>query len=196
MRRREGNKEEKIIAAAVKVFARNGFHDAKISHIADEAGVAHGSVYLYFKNKQAILSRILKDLWQELAQRVQQLVEETDRTPRQKVEGMLDLVFDVFTSNPALGKVVISEQNRLMAKDTPEVFRTYYQQFLDASQKVFGDGIKQGFIHPEMDSEIFLNFFYGGLRHLIHLWASGQTNRTIAAMRKNIKYLLQNGIFK
>lgn len=196
MRKREGNKEEKIIAAAVKVFARNGFHDAKISHIADQAGVAHGSVYLYFKNKQAILLRILKDLWQKLAGQVETLASQTELTPKQKIESMLDMVFDVFTSNPALSKVVISEQSRLMDKDNQEVFRDYYRQFSDVSQAIFSEGVEQGVIHPEMNPEIFLQFFYGGLRYLIHVWASGQTERSIDEMRQNVKYMLQNGIFK
>ncbi len=196
MRRREGNKEEKIIKAAVNVFARHGFHDAKISHIADEAGVAHGSVYLYFKNKQAILLRILRDLWRELAFRVQELINKPELTPKQKVEGMLDLVFDVFTSNPALGKVVINEQNRMMANDNKEVFKEYYQQFLDASQTVFTEGIQKGYFYSELNPEIFLQFFYGGLRHLIHIWAAGETERSIEEMRQNIKNILQNGIYK
>ena len=59
MRVKEGNKREDIIKAAIKVFAKNGFHNAKISKIAEVANVAAGSVYLYFKSKEDILYQIL-----------------------------------------------------------------------------------------------------------------------------------------
>jgi len=66
MRVKEGNKERDIIVAAVKIFASMGYHNAKISKIAETAGVATGSVYVYFKNKEDVLLKIFSDLWNKM----------------------------------------------------------------------------------------------------------------------------------
>lgn len=66
MRRKEGNKEQDIITAAIEVFAEDGYHEAKISKIAELANVATGSVYLYFESKEDLLVKIFSNLWIKL----------------------------------------------------------------------------------------------------------------------------------
>jgi TetR/AcrR family fatty acid metabolism transcriptional regulator len=84
MRRKSGDKEKSIANAAIKVFARDGFHGAKITRIAEEAGVATGSVYLYFKNKESILKHLFSQLWQELHEAFDIAVHRTDLSAQGK----------------------------------------------------------------------------------------------------------------
>jgi TetR/AcrR family fatty acid metabolism transcriptional regulator len=84
MRKREGNKEQAILQAAVKIFAQHGYHRAKISSIAEQAKVATGSVYLYYRDKESILLTIFDKLWTELTNELQIIVKRTDITPTEK----------------------------------------------------------------------------------------------------------------
>ncbi|MCK7516317.1 MAG: TetR/AcrR family transcriptional regulator [Ignavibacteriales bacterium] len=103
MRTKEGNKEKDILDAAIKIFAKEGFHQAKISQIAKEANVATGSVYLYFKNKDSVLIKIFEELWQKIYQETKVITKRTDIDPLEKFENMLDIVFDLFIANPYSG---------------------------------------------------------------------------------------------
>src|ERR1700754_5048101 len=65
-RRRSGDKRERILKAAVKVFARNGFHATRVSEVAKAAGVADGTIYLYFESKEELLVRLFEDRVEKL----------------------------------------------------------------------------------------------------------------------------------
>ncbi|MGQ9644846.1 MAG: TetR/AcrR family transcriptional regulator, partial [Ignavibacterium sp.] len=100
MRRKEGNKEQDIITSAIEVFAVDGYHEAKISKIAELANVATGSVYLYFESKEDLLIKIFSDLWFKLISLVNTINQRDDLSSTEKLEGFIDTVFDVFTANP------------------------------------------------------------------------------------------------
>ena len=124
MRLKEGNKEKDILEAAVKVFAEEGFHKAKISTIAESAGVATGSVYLYFKNKDDLLNTIFQGLWERLYDELKIISDNKVLSPGEKIDAMLDLVFDIFTENPSLALVFVNEQHNLM-RNNKEGFISY-----------------------------------------------------------------------
>jgi len=106
MRVKEGNKEKDILEAAIKVFAEYGYHVAKISKIAEIANVATGSVYVYFKNKEDILLKIFANLWFELHKEFELLYKNSLLSQTEKLDGMIDLIFDVLTANRLLAIVV------------------------------------------------------------------------------------------
>ncbi len=195
MRTREGNKENDILEAAIQIFAEAGYHGSKISKIAEVAGVANGSVYLYFRNKQDILVKILEKLWEKLAKDIQKLVDQTDLDPLEKIDGMVDKVFDTFTSNPNLAIVVINEHNQMIQRGVDD-FAKQYEKFLDACRKVFSEGVDHAYINPDLDVKVFLHFVVGGLRHLINLWAGNPDLLPLQKMRDNIKYLIRHGVIK
>src|SRR4029077_18593957 len=64
-RRRTDDKRQRILQAAVKVFARKGYHGAKVSEIARRADVADGTIYLYFRNKEDILVSLFDEVMAE-----------------------------------------------------------------------------------------------------------------------------------
>ena len=73
------DKRRLILDAAVRVFARKGYHTCRVGDIAEEAGVAHGLLYHYFRSKEELLETIFRETWRELLDAVQS-VEETDET--------------------------------------------------------------------------------------------------------------------
>ncbi|MBZ0184271.1 MAG: TetR/AcrR family transcriptional regulator [Melioribacteraceae bacterium] len=192
MRVKEGNKREDIIKAAIKVFAKNGFYNAKISKIAETANVAAGSVYLYFKNKEDILYQIFTEIWEELNLKLKNIADSKTLSPIEKVNSIIDSTFDVFESNPALGIVFVNEQNHV--NDTWNDFIKYYDSFLDLGETVIKEGIKKKIFYSDINVSVFRFFVFGGIRHSIQTWAKNPKAYSLTDFRNGIKELINNGI--
>ena len=195
MRLKEGNKEKDILQAAIKVFADVGFHDAKIAQIAGIAGVATGSVYVYFKNKNDLLNKIFLVLWEQLYVELKIFVKNSYLTPVEKIDGMLDLILDVFTENPNLALVFVNEQNHVMKNDDNELIR-YYEKFLDEGEKVLKEGINKGVFSPSINVKIFRHYIFGAIRNLLRNWAISPKSFALDEIKLNIKFLIKYGIQK
>jgi len=195
MRVKEGNKEKDILEAAVKVFATHGYHVAKISKIAEIANVATGSVYVYFKNKEDILLKIFADLWSKLHKEFKLLESNSLLSPTEKLDGMVDLIFDVLTANQSLAMVVVNEQNHLQKSNKNE-FTEFYAKFLDVGEEIIKEGISNSSFTTDIDVKIFKQFVFGAVRHLVHCWANEPEKFPINKIRQNVKSLIKYGITK
>jgi TetR/AcrR family transcriptional regulator, fatty acid metabolism regulator protein len=193
MRTKEGNKEKDILNAAIKVFAEYGYNDAKISKIAEVANVASGSVYLYYKSKDNILLCIFKQIWDQLSNELEVLINNSQISPIEKIDGMIDLIFDMFANNSPMGIIFVTEHNN--PKLTREI-KSYTKRFLNLGQSVLEDGKENGFFTTNLDFEIFSSFLFGGLRHLIHLWALDPVGMPLNAIRFNVKSIFKYGILQ
>ncbi len=81
-RKKDDEKRKNILESATKVFASKGFYNAKIQDVAAEAGVAHGTVYLYFRNKDDLLSAIFCEVLGELIEYIHTEVEKEKKSRR------------------------------------------------------------------------------------------------------------------
>jgi TetR/AcrR family fatty acid metabolism transcriptional regulator len=195
MRRKEGNKGKDILEAAIKIFAEYGYHKAKISKIAEEANVAAGSVYVYYSNKEDLLLKIFEGLWERLYRGLKKIADNAELNPEQKVDNMIDIVFDAFTENRSLAMVFVNEQNYLMQTNL-ESFTEYYEKFLDQAETVLKQGIKKGVFSDKISKKIFRYFVFGAVRNILHNWAYGQIQISIPKIKKDVKYFIKNGIMK
>jgi len=193
MRKKEGNKETAIIEAAVKVFAENGYHQSKISKIAEVAGVATGSVYLYYKSKEDIVLKIFDQLWLKLSKELEQTIQRTDLDPVTKLDSIIDILFDSFTVNPALAIVFVNEQNQLIQQGKGSVSKLY-KGFLDLSEKILREGVDKKIFNTNIDIILYRDFVTGGLRALLHEWARRPEDFPLDRIRQNVKYIAKNGI--
>jgi len=105
------DKRRVILDAAVRVFARQGFHTCRVSDIADEAGVAYGLVYHYFDSKDQILDTLFLERWDILLRAIQQ-VDAEDIAPREKLYAITSFIVDSYRHDPDLMKVIIVEVTR------------------------------------------------------------------------------------
>ncbi len=193
MRTKEGNKEKDIIEAAVEVFAKEGYHDAKITKIAQTAGVSTGSVYLYYESKEDILLEIFKGLWKELSTKTRLLVKRTDIDPVGKLDGIIDLVFDMFASNPSMAIVFVNEQHQLAQRRGGD-FAPLYENFLNLAEQALNEGIRSGSFNPHIEIKVVRQFAFGGMRFLIHQWANDPDEYPLNTIRMNVKSIIKNGI--
>lgn len=193
MRRKSGDKEKSIANAAIKVFARDGFHGAKITRIAEEAGVATGSVYLYFKNKESILQHLFTQLWQELHVAFDEAVRREDLSARERIEEIIDRLFDQFSRNPSLALLFVNEQHQLLRQGTGE-FMQYYVDFLQLGERVVQEGIRNREFRRDIDARIFTNLVFGAIRQLLHQWARAPRQFPLNTIRREIKAVFLTGL--
>src|SRR5204862_1325805 len=128
MRRPPADKRRQILDAAIRVFARQGFHACRVSDIADEAGVAYGLVYHYFKSKDQVLNELFAERWSLLLA----AIEEVDSQPiggREKLDAVARFIIDSYRHDPDLMKVIIVEVTRAANSfgrtHLPEIRRAY-----------------------------------------------------------------------
>src|SRR5712675_1711653 len=105
------DKRRTILDAAVRVFARQGFHHCRVSDVADEAGVAYGLVYHYFDSKEEILNQLFSERWQLMLDAIAEI--DTQAIPaRDKLYLVASFIIDSYHHEPDLMKVIIVEVTR------------------------------------------------------------------------------------
>src|SRR5690242_8388412 len=104
-------KRRLILDAAVRVFARQGFHTCRVSDIADEAGVAYGLVYHYFSSKEEILDTLFLERWDVMLEAIAE-VDASRRSPREKLQAIAGFIVESYRHDPELMKVIIVEVTR------------------------------------------------------------------------------------
>ena len=105
------DKRRMILDAAVRVFARQGFHTCRVSDIADEAGVAYGLVYHYFQSKDEVLDTLFLERWNILLEAIRET--DAEAIPaRQKLHAIASFIIDSYRHDPELMKVIIVEVTR------------------------------------------------------------------------------------
>jgi TetR/AcrR family transcriptional regulator, fatty acid metabolism regulator protein len=162
------DKRRQILDAAIRVFARQGFHSTRVADIADEAGVAYGLVYHYFKSKEEVLNELFSERWSLLLA----AIEEADRSsekPRAKLEAVAGFIVDSYRHDPELMKVIIVEVTRAANSfgrtHLPEIRRAY-----ESIAKIVADGQEQGAFRRDIDPAFASMSFYGAIEQLLSGW--------------------------
>jgi AcrR family transcriptional regulator len=162
------DKRRQILDAAIRVFARQGFHSTRVSDIADEAGVAYGLVYHYFRSKDEVLNELFSERWSLLLA----AIEETDRNganPRVKLQAVAAFIIDSYRHNPELMKVIIVEVTRAANSfgrtHLPEIRNAY-----ESIAKIVADGQEAGAFRRDIDPTFASMSFYGAIEQLLSGW--------------------------
>jgi len=195
MRHKEGNKEKDIIEAAIKCFAKKGYHHSKILDIAKIANVAVGSIYVYYENKEDILVKIFNNLWERLYFKLTNIEKDSKLTPIEKIDTMIEDIFEAFIENPNLAIVFVNEQQYLL-KISSNLSNNYYKKYLDIGEAFIKEGIDKNMFASEIDSKIFRIFILGAIRNLLRYWADSPIKISLAKIKENVVYLIKNGILK
>jgi TetR/AcrR family fatty acid metabolism transcriptional regulator len=109
--RRAVDKRRIILDAAVRVFARQGFHTCRVSDIADEAGVAYGLVYHYFQSKDEVLDTLFLERWGVMVEAIAE-IDRRDVPAHDKLHAVASFIVDSYRHDPELMKVIIVEVTR------------------------------------------------------------------------------------
>jgi len=165
------DKRRAILDAAVRVFARQGYHATRVADIADEAGVAYGLVYHYFRSKEAVMTELFTERWSLLLDASEALYEE-DVPAREKLAGIARFIIDSYRHDPELMKVIIIEVTRAAnsfgATHLPEIRHAY-----DFVSRIVADGQREGLYRDDIDPDFVGMWFYGAIEQLLSGWVFG-----------------------
>jgi len=162
------DKRRQILDAAVRVFARQGFHATRVSDIADEAGVAYGLVYHYFRSKDEVLGELFVERWSLLLA----AIEEADRaggSHRARLAAVAGFIVESYRHDPELMKVIIVEVTRAANSFgrtyLPEIRRAY-----ESIAKIVADGQAAGEFRRDVTPLFASMAFYGAIEQLLTGW--------------------------
>jgi TetR/AcrR family transcriptional regulator, fatty acid metabolism regulator protein len=162
------DKRRQILDAAIHVFARQGFHACRVSDIADEAGVAYGLVYHYFKSKDEVLNELFTERWSLLLAAIQE-VDGQAIGPREKLDAVARFIIDSYRHDPDLMKVIIVEVTRA-ANSFGRTHLTEIRRAYDMIAKIVADAQGAGTFRKDVDPELASMWFYGAIEQLLSGW--------------------------
>lgn len=161
-------KRRKILAAAVHVFARQGFNAGRVSDIADQAGVAHGLVYHYFDSKDAILDELFSDRWALLLQASRQ-VDALDLSARDKLAKVAGFIVDSYRYDPDLMKVIIVEVTRA-ANTFGQTHLGEISEAYSMIARIVAEGQTAGEFRDDISPDYGAMAFYGAVEQILTGW--------------------------
>jgi AcrR family transcriptional regulator len=168
-----GTQEEKrrlLLDAAVHVFARKGYHAARVGDIAEEAGVAYGLLYHYFSSKEEVLRSVFRETWRALITTIQS-VGEGDDTPREQLRKVAEILLRSWKREPDLVRVLVLEVTRssVLAGEMDGIVASFA-----AIQQIIERGQADGSIRTDLDARLASYVFYGAVDELLTGWVLGR----------------------
>jgi AcrR family transcriptional regulator len=163
------DRRSELLNAAVRVFARKGFHASRVGDIAEEANVAHGLLYHYFRSKDEVLECIFKETWSDILAATR-MVEETDEPARDRLSGIAKILLRAWQRDPDLVRVVIREVVR-----SPELQRrsSDVHEAFAAIERIVVRGQSDGEFRADVDPRLASFVFYGALEEILTGWVLG-----------------------
>jgi len=162
------DKRRAILDAAIRVFARQGFHSARVSDVAAEAGVAYGLVYHYFDSKDQMLNELFSERWSLLLDAIREADADLD-TPQEKLKAAAGFIIESYRHNPELMKVIIVEVTRAANSfgrtHLPEIREAY-----DQIAKIVADAQADGRFRDDVTPDFAAMLFYGAIEQLLTGW--------------------------
>ena len=186
-------KRRLILDAAVRVFARDGFHTSRVGDIAEEAGVAHGLLYHYFSSKDEVLLTVFSENWSDLLVRFA-AVEASDEPADEKLRGLVKILLRTWRNDPALVTVMVREVGRSphLATQVDDIGRAFA-----VIQRVVEQGQTGGVFRPDIDPLLASWVIYGGLEEILTGWVMGRLpdgDEEVARAERTIVDLVCGGL--
>jgi AcrR family transcriptional regulator len=187
------DKRRLLLDAAVRVFARKGYHTCRVGDIAEEAGVAHGLLYHYFASKEEVLETIFRETWRDLLQAVQE-VEESGAPAREQLRQVAAILLRSWRRDPDLVRVLVREvaQSPQRASRVQEIGEAFL-----AIERIVARGQADGQIRGDVDARLASWIFYGAIEELLTGWVLGQLadgDEDVARAERTVVELIGDGL--
>jgi TetR/AcrR family fatty acid metabolism transcriptional regulator len=162
------DKRRVILDAAVRVFARQGFNQCRVSDIADEAGVAYGLVYHYFRSKDEVLDTLFLERWNVLLEVIREL-DGRDLGVREKLHAIVSFIVDSYRHDPDLMKVIIVEVTRA-ANSFGRTHLPKIREAYDLIAEIVAKAQADGALRPDVTPDFAAMAFYGAIEQVLTGW--------------------------
>jgi TetR/AcrR family transcriptional regulator, fatty acid metabolism regulator protein len=162
------DKRRLILDAGVRVFARRGFHHCRVSDVADEAGVAYGLVYHYFRSKEEILNTLFLERWQIMLDAIAD-IDAQELPAREKLHSVASFIIDSYRHDPDLMKVIIVEVTRA-ANSFGAIHLDKIREAYFGIAGIVETARAEGTFKSSIPSEFAAMCFYGAIEQLLTGW--------------------------
>ena len=173
--RRTTDRRRDLVRAAIRVFARKGFHAARVGDIAEEAGVAHGLLYHYFRSKEDVLETIFRETWTNVVERAA-AIEASGEPLEEQLRAFASFFLGTWVVSPNLARVMIREVAR-----SPQVGERVgeLRDALLSLRRMIEAAQARGEIRADADAQIATWAFYGALEEILGGWVLGQLDSDV-----------------
>jgi TetR/AcrR family fatty acid metabolism transcriptional regulator len=191
---RDPTKPQQIIDAAIRVFARNGYHHSRVSDIAREAGIASGTIYLYFKTKDEILVTLFREKmaqWVALGRR--EIAAEPDAV--RKIRRLVALHFSVLEQQPDLAEVVqveLREGHKFFRGASAHEVSAYF----DLIGSVLQEGITAGQFRQDLPVKVATKVLFGAMDQVATSWVLGKRSYRLTDAAEPVASMFLTGVSK
>ena len=192
MRDKTNDKYQRILEASVKVFADHGFHQSTVSQIAKKAGVADGTIYLYFKNKEDILVQIFNYKTKQIFERFREVVGSADN-PIEKLRNLIRRHLQEFQQDRNLAVVYLAETrqiNRVMEDQIKIMSKMYF----DLVAEILEQGQQNGNFRTVLHLGLVKRHILGSVDEVISTWLHADGKSDLVSMADPLVDLFINGI--
>jgi TetR/AcrR family fatty acid metabolism transcriptional regulator len=185
-------KYHQILEAAIKVFAQQGFHQATISQIAREAGVADGTIYLYFKNKEDILVNFFGYKTKEVFGRFREEVAKADNA-RDKLRLLIKRHLEEFQRDRNMA-VLYQTETRRFSRMCEEQIREMSKMYLDLVSEIVESGQDEGLMRKDLYMGLVKRFIIGAIDEVINTWLHSGGSYDLVSMADPLVDLFIRGV--
>jgi TetR/AcrR family transcriptional regulator, fatty acid metabolism regulator protein len=191
---RDPEKYQRILEAAIDVIAQRGFFNARVSDIANGAGVADGTIYLYFKNKEQILMAAISTAFSVFMERARaELKKSTD--PRQQLRSLAALHLGGLGANRNLA-IVFQTELRQSARFLAQFSQHQLKQYFDLIREIVREGQRIGIFRSELSDKIVANCFFGALDEMVTSWILSDHEYSLAGAADAVADVILKGMEK
>jgi TetR/AcrR family fatty acid metabolism transcriptional regulator len=186
-------KRRQILDAAVRVFARKGYHTSRVGDIAEEAGVAHGLIYHYFSSKEEVLDTIFRETWRDLLDAIH-AVEASGEPAREQLRQVVAIMLRSWRRQPDLVRVLVREVAR-----SPQIDRQVDELagVFAAIERLVERGQAEGEIRADLDPRLVSWIVYGALEEILTGWVLGRlpdSDEDVARAERTVVDVLAGGL--
>ena len=188
------DKREAILRSAIKVFAQKGYFNSKVADIAGEAGIADGTVYLYFKSKEEILHSVFDRAMEEFiaeGRREIAVIESAENRLRKIAE----LHLERLSADRDLA-IVFQVELRGSTKFMEEFSGGSFAEYLDLIRQTIDEGQKQGIFRKDLKPITAAKILYGALDEMVTNWILSKREYPLAPMADEVLKIFFGGVFK
>ncbi len=187
-------KYRQIIDAAVIVIAENGYHQAQVSKIAKQAGVADGTIYLYFKNKEDILISLFQEKMGAFIEKIEEKIE-GKQSAAEKLLLMIEMHFNMLSVDRHLA-IVTQLELRQSNKDLRLKINEVLKGYLEVVDNILIEGRDSGEFSQELDIRLARQMIFGTMDETVTTWVMNEQKYDLTALAKPVHKLLINGCGK
>ncbi|MFJ8255838.1 TetR/AcrR family transcriptional regulator [Peribacillus asahii] len=180
-----------IIDAAVIVIAQNGYHQAQVSKIAKQAGVADGTIYLYFKNKEDILISLFREKMGYFVEQIQEGIKEKSSAV-DKLFVLIQKHFQILSEDPNLA-IVTQLELRQSNKELRHRINDVLKGYLDLVNRIVIEGKETGEFRSTLNVKLMKNMIFGTMDEVATTWVINDQKYSLTDLVPEVHRLLTNG---